>query len=447
MKRKIVLLILTGMIQVFCFSRVGGETANNKIDASLYIENRVVIKLIPENESLFMQPFSSRDPGNIVKPIDPAQRLMSKYSRQFKQMHEDPATGYYIIETQTGVDIEALCKNLRKENHVLDASPDYIVTITRTATDDRYFQYQWALINGGQIYNPSSGATGTPGSDIKALDGWDYSIGGDDIIIAIIDTGVALGHEDLVNKIVPGFNIIDSNYDASDDHGHGTFVASLAAAETNNGIGIAGVSWNAKIMPIKVIGSDGNGSSYAAALGIRWAVEHGAQIINLSLGSPIPNFLIEDACKYAYDNGAVIVASTGNTGSTVLYPAAYDDYCIAVGATDPNDQRPSWSNFGPSVDVVAPGQSVVGAYFDPNDPQTLNAYAWGEGTSFAAPHVAGAAALLMSYKPFLTNQEIMTLIKITADDINAAEYPGIDELIGYGRINLKTLLGPYLLGE
>ncbi|MCP5052134.1 MAG: S8 family serine peptidase, partial [bacterium] len=200
-----------------------------------------------------------------------ADMLCRKYNLEIQQVQPRQNSIYYILETPGGENIKALCRQLRHEPFVIDASPDYFATIavTSTPTNDPYFFYQYALVNVGQVYRPETGSTGTPGSDIKALEGWDWSTGSEDIIIAVLDSGVALNHEDLQNKLVPGFNIIAGNTNPADDHGHGTFVASIAAAETNNGVGMAGVGRLSKIMPIKVMDSDGNGTYLAIAAGMR----------------------------------------------------------------------------------------------------------------------------------------------------------------------------------
>lgn len=284
---------------------------------------------------------------------------------------------------------------------------------------------------------------GISGSDIDAPQGWEWTTGGEGVVVAVIDTGVAGDHEDLVGKVIPGYNFVADNDNAYDDNGHGTFVSSIVAANTNNGLGIAGVSWNSKIMPIKAMNSAGKGSYLAIAAGIRFAADHGAHIINLSIGGANPSFILEDASQYAFEKGCVIVASGGNHFGAVLYPAAYDDYCLAVAATDYRDERVQFSNFGPQIDVAAPGLDIIGAEFSPRRPDQLDQYSWDSGTSYATPIVAGAAALLMHYKPFLSNEGIMKMIKFTADDINSAEYPGVDDYLGYGRLNLGRLLGPY----
>jgi subtilisin family serine protease len=370
--------------------------------------------------------------------------LINKYGAEIENIRKDRCSEYYIIETRIGCDMKHLEQRLLQDPLVEYASPNYTAAIT-AIPDDPFFGYQYALYNTGQVYLPDLGLAGTTGSDIKAVEGWDWTTGSEDVVIAIIDTGVFKIHEDLLRKIVPGYNFVDDNYDTEDTNGHGTFVASIAAAETNNNIGIAGISWKAKIMPVKCVGSDGTASYLAIAAAIRYAADNGAQVINLSLGGEYPSVILEDACRYAFEKGCVIVAAAGNNSGPVLYPAAYDDYCLAVAATDADDNITNWSNFGPQVDVAAPGDYVFAALYLPDNPHNYKAYGWGSGTSFAAPYVSGAAALVMAYKPFLSNSTVMNLIKYTADDVNESTHPGVDYRMGYGRLNLKSLLGPYEL--
>jgi len=168
--------------------------------------------------------------------------------------------------------------------------------------------------------------------------------------------------------------------------------------------------------------------------------------INLSLGGDVDDPFLKDACKYAHDKGIVVVAAAGNDGAPmVLFPAAYDDYVLAVAASDYNDAIAEFSNFGAEVDVAAPGvwilgpapQLYVGTGFLP--------YLFASGTSAASPHVAGLAALIRSAKPSLSADDIMKIIRYTADDINATTYPGRDDHAGYGRVNLDRALVPYIL--
>ncbi len=219
-------------------------------------------------------------------------------------------------------------------------------------------------------------------------------------------------------------------------------VAGIAAAETNNNEGVAGVAWNSKILPVKVAGADGYGEEDKVAEGIRWAVDNGASVINLSMGSVEPALLIRDAVKYAYDKNVVVVVSAGNNNGPVNYPAAYDDYVLAVAATDYNDNRTSWSSYGPQVDVAAPGDNVLGPYPTALTPVGFFPYLPGTGTSMSAPHVAGLAALIKGLKPGRKVADIMNIIRYSADDVNASQFQGKDDYLGYGRINMEKALVP-----
>lgn len=371
--------------------------------------------------------------------------LLRQFPRQIKSAYYEDRVGYEVIELAPGQSAEEAKSQLQKSGVFSEVSFNYTVRITETIPNDEYFKYQYSLKNTGQFVDTNKTYSGATGADIKATDGWDWATGSDSVVIAVIDTGVAIGHEDLQSKIVSGYNFIDSNTQIQDDNGHGTFVASVAAAETNNSKGMAGICWKAKIMPLKAMNSKGDGDYLQLALAIRYAAEHGAKVINMSLGGKNDTPILKEACQQAVSKGCVLVASTGNDHAQVLFPAAYDDYCLAVGATDANDQVALFSNFGPEVDVVAPGVWMVGALFNPKDPTDLRHYAYGDGTSYAAPVVSGAAALLLSYKPNLTPAQVMNLIRYTADDVNKTTYPGKDVYMGYGRINLKTLLSPYIL--
>ena len=170
-------------------------------------------------------------------------------------------------------------------------------------------------------------------------------------------------------------------------------------------------------------------------------------MINLSpqILSGLPSQPIEDALKFAYERNIVIVVAAGNDGGAVSYPAAYDDYCLAVAATDYNDERADFSNFGPEIDVAAPGARIISTvptwYWGPDS----FPYAWGDGTSMAAPHVAGLAALIKSVKPNLTAAQIMNVIRYSADDVNFVSNLGVDNYIGYGRINTAKALVPTVI--
>jgi thermitase len=470
----IVIAFLLAIHPGFASDELKASDNGKFINGQEYVKNRVLVKFWEDETPAAQITETSgrrRIPGKNARHRQLATVLSHRYRSEIKGVRYHKYTGYYMFETHENCDIADLCRKLRIEPFVMDASPDYYAvidskisteyestnpTLSRSFTtstapgtaiypNDEYFQYQYSLYNTGQVYLPETGLSGTSGSDIKAPAGWAWTTGSEDVIIAVIDSGVAGDHEDLLGKVIPGYNFVDDKVDAYDDHGHGTFTASIIAANTNNGVGIAGVCWQARIMPLKTMEASGYGSYSNIAAGIRWAAEHGAHVINLSVGGSNPSFILEDACKYAYEQGLVIVCSAGNYSPAVHYPAAYDDYCFAVAATGAEDQHAPFSNTGPEVDVAAPGYFVWGARFSPITPDNLSSYSWDSGTSFACPYAAGAAALLISYKPYLTNAQIMSLIRYTADDVNQDEDPGFDHFLGYGRINLRTLLEPYKL--
>jgi subtilisin family serine protease len=253
-------------------------------------------------------------------------------------------------------------------------------------------------------------------------------------------------HSDLAAKVVSaGRDFANDDDDAIDDNGHGTHVAGIAAADTDNSEGIAGVAWNCKILPVKVTEADGTGYYSWIIDGIIWAADQGADVINLSLGGDFDDPFLEDACKYAFDRGVVLVASAGNDAGSVLYPAAYDSYVLAVAATDYNDEPADFSNFGPQVDVAAPGVYILGPAPQWFVGEASLPYLFVSGTSQAAPHVSGLAALIKSLKPELEPAEVMKIIRYTADDVNASVDRGRDDHIGYGRINMERALAPYIL--
>ncbi len=353
-----------------------------------------------------------------------------------------PRINVHEMEVPKHLSVREMVEVLRLNPDVEFAEPDGFVRITATP-NDIYFKYQYALYNTGQEIGIPGSPRGKQRADIHATEGWEETKGSKDVVIAIIDSGLDLLHPDIQTKIKSsGRDVVNNDFDATDDHGHGTHVAGIAAAATNNNEGIAGVAWNCQVLPIKVIDKEGSGLYSWVAEGIIWAADNQAAVINLSVGGDEPSETIREALRYAYEKNVVIIAATGNDGGPVLYPAAYDNYCLAVAATDYNDTCPEWSNYGSEVDVAAPGVRVVSLvprwYFGPD----YFPYGYGSGTSMAAPHVAGLAALLKSLKPWLKAKEIMDIIRYATDDVNATQYPGRDDYIGYGRINMEKALVP-----
>lgn len=234
-------------------------------------------------------------------------------------------------------------------------------------------------------------------------------------------------------EYIPGRDFVNDDDIAQDNHGHGTFLAGIAAALTDNHTGIAGTSWYGQILAVKVLDSSGSGTHADVADGMVFATDNGADLINLSLGSSSPSTTLENAVRYAFDRGVVLVAAVGNDNGPVLYPAAYDDFVLGVAATDHNDQRAPFSNFGPEVDVAAPGVNIFSTRWD-------NTYATSSGTSASAPFATGLAALLLAQTPTLTPDQVMNQIKTSSQDVKQATLPGEDDHLGSGRINAHNAL-------
>jgi thermitase len=359
-----------------------------------------------------------------------------------KMMKRIPRVDVYQLRIPEGTNVEEMLYVLRQNPDIEYAAPNYKAYIAVTPNDPLFY-LQYALRNTGQEIGIPGSPAGKARADIKATTAWDETRGDEEVLIAVVDTGVEFEHPDLQNKIESnGRNFVNDDFDVADDNGHGTFISGIIAAATDNNEGIAGITWNCKILPVKSMDEEGSGYYSWIIEGIIWAVDNGASVINLSLGGDVADPSLESALKYAYDNDVVIAAAAGNDSNYVLYPAAYDAYCLAVAATDYDDMRASWSNFGPEVDIAAPGERIVGLvptwYWGPDSLP----YAFGLGTSASTAHVSGLAALIKSIKPWLTSSEVMNVIRYSADDVNASEYPGKDDFIGYGRINMEKALVP-----
>ena len=288
---------------------------------------------------------------------------------------------------------------------------------------DPGYQKQWAL-----------NQTGVPQA-------WGMGATGAGVVIAIVDTGVDLNHPDLRDNLLPGYNAITGSSApgaAQDDNGHGTHVAGIAAAALN-GIGMVGVAYQAKILPVKVLGSSGEGADDVIASGIVWAADHGAQIINLSLGSGSETGILSQALQYASAKGCLVVAAAGNFtpgvnhNPGITYPAS-DPNVLAVTATDSSDKVAGFSDTGPEAALAAPGVNIYSDYWSA---ATGPAYAIGDGTSMAAPIAAGTAALVWSKHPGWTARQVRIALENGAKDLGPA---GRDSSYGFGRVDAAAAL-------
>jgi len=375
-----------------------------------------------------------------------AEELLRSYGSP--SVHAIPAIGVYSVRTAPGVSVTETLAALRRNGDIETARPDHRARIAEVPNDSYFAAYQYNLRNRGGLMDIGGGLQFqlTADADVKAVPAWDEAKGDAEVVIAVLDTGVDREHIDLSAKVVsPGHDFANDDDDAADDHWHGTHVAGIAAADTGNAAGVAGVAWNCRILPVKVVDNNGDGYYSWIIDGIIWATDQGADVINISLGGDVADEYLEDACRYAHDHGVVVVAAAGNDAGPVLYPAAYDETVLAVAASDYNDAIASFSNFGPEIDVAAPGAWILGPapqiYVGPEELP----YYFASGTSAAAPHVSGLAALIRSLKPDLTADQIMMVIRYTADDVNRTALAGRDDHAGYGRINMQRALVPYIL--
>ncbi|HUU89859.1 MAG TPA: S8 family serine peptidase, partial [Phycisphaerae bacterium] len=316
--------------------------------------------------------------------------------------------------------------------------------------NDPYYPSQWHLNNTGQ-------SGGIANADIDAPEAWEISTGSSNVIVAVLDQGVDIDHPDLIPNLVPGYDFYDDDTIPDPmgvDEGHGTACAGLIAAKGNNNIGVTGVAWHCKIMPIRICGPAGDAfvTNAEIADAFRWAAQQGAHIMSNSWGGGSPSSILYSAIKEVTaiggmgrgGKGCVVFFSSGNENTGVVYPAKYPEV-IAVGAVDKRNQRCSYSNYGSELDLVAPSgygdlwtTDVLGqAGYNNSNTSILDYTDKMDGTSGACPIAAGVAALVLSVSPQLNRTEVQDLLQSTAQDLGAT---GRDNYYGYGRVNAYAAL-------
>ncbi len=344
---------------------------------------------------------------------------------------------FKVIKIPPGKTVEEMVKLYRENPLVEYAEPNYIAYAC-WIPDDPFFPYQWHLY---QIGMPSA---------------WEIEQGGDSsVTVAVIDTGIA--YEDYENfrqapdlegvNFVQGYDFVNDDSHPNDDNGHGTHVTGTIAQATNNGEGVAGIAFNCSIMPVKVLNEEGCGDYATVAEGIYYAVDHGADVINLSLGGFESGKTLHNAVKYAFEHNVVLVAAAGNFGGPpLLYPAAYRE-CIAVGAVR-YDKMLSWySTYDEGIELVAPGGDITvdqnnDGYPDGILQQTFSGdptnfgYEFWQGTSMAAAHVTGVVALVLS-QGISGVENVRYILHKTAQDLGSSGY---DIFYGYGLVNAQGAL-------
>ncbi|MDH7569866.1 MAG: S8 family serine peptidase [Armatimonadota bacterium] len=313
-----------------------------------------------------------------------------------------PGAGVYVVQLPPGASEAAAAHALRAYGEVEFAEPDRVYA-PEAVPNDPYYVLQWHL---PRIECPAA---------------WETTAGSAAVTVAILDTGVDGTHPDLVANMAAGWNVYDGNSNTADVTGHGTNVAGTVAATTNNGLLVAAVAGNCRIMPVRVSDPNGYAASSTIAAGLVWAADHGARVANISY-AVTDSATVAAAAQYLQSLGGVTTVAAGNYGTFDSTPD--NPYVLTVSATDSSDVRYSWSNLGTCVDLAAPGS----VYTTARGGGAVGAV----GTSFSAPIVAGVAALMLSVNPSLTGEEVQAILKESADDRGPA---GWDPDYGWGRVN------------
>ncbi len=430
--------------------RKGGSVKELKVSDSLDDLNKKY--RLKKTNRLFKNFKQNRGRVNALLKKDKAllskkdRRIVNRLKRAPRSAKVPDLSGIYKLELQLdeGQSLEDVVAAYNGDPDIEYAELNYIVKIT-ASPNDAHYPIQWPLNNTGQMY-PESGRyndpPGTPDSDIDAPEAWDLHAGSPEIMVAVVDTGVDYTHRDLddnmwVNEMellgtvgvdddgngyiddIYGYDFLHADGDPRDDHGHGTHVSGTIAAEGNNGLDIAGVCWKARIMGLKFLNWQGSGDTADAVPAFYYAVENGADVISNSWGGGLYLQSMQDAIDYAHSQGVLMVASAGNDNTDSPQYPAYYEHMISVAATNSNDEKAPFSNYGDWVDIAAPGVDIlslraggtaIGRTYD-----TYTTIA--SGTSMACPHISGACALLLSVNPTLTNEDVYDVLMETVDPI------------------------------
>ncbi len=398
----------------------------------------------------------------------PQKRLLRRLRRADEHTPVPDLSGIYrlSLDLRPGQLLENALRSYQADPNVEYAELNYIVTTNNTPNDPLY-AVQWPLHNTGQNY-PYSGRFNIPpgiaDADIDAPEAWDDGVGSSEVVVAIVDTGVDYSHRDLHANMwtneaeltgtesvdddnngyvddIYGYDFINIDSDPIDDAGHGTHCAGTIAAQGDNGLDVAGVCWNARIMALKFLDASGSGDIADALTAFYYAVDNGADVISNSWGGGGFSQATQDIINYARSMGVIVVASAGNDGLNYpQYPAYYDNM-ISVAATNSLDQRAPFSNYGSWVDIAAPGVDILslraaGTYMGtPYDAYTTLL----SGTSMSCPHVSGACALLLSIDPKMNADLLEQYLEDSADPIDP-------NVCASGRLNLfgatRKVIGP-----
>jgi subtilisin family serine protease len=332
-------------------------------------------------------------------------KSLLKHSSRIERKIGGSNSSIHLVSVPEGLEEETVSK-LKNDPNVLSVELDEKIYPAATyVPNDYYKSLQWYL-----------GATKT---DLA----WDNSELGNGVIIAILDTGVDGAHPDLSSKLVPGWNFFDNNSNTSDVHGHGTAVAGIAAASSNNSIGISSIAPQSKIMPIRIASPEAWAYWSTAATALVWAADNGAKVANISYVGVAASSTIQNAATYLKSKGGLLVVCAGNNGYDEMYTPT--NTMVVVSATNSLNEKTSWSSFGNFVTIAAPGENMFTTTRGGN-------YGYWWGTSFSSPLVAGVVALIKSANPLLTPSQVENALYVGATDIGVA---GRDPYYGYGLVN------------
>lgn len=356
-----------------------------------------------------------RQPGRILLQTSPdtdapaLQQLLAEH--QARLIRNIDRLGIHMLEVpdpRVDAVLAALARHPRVEFAEADALIEPAVT-----PNDTYVSSQWHL------------------PVISAPLAWDSSRGDASIVIAILDSGIDASHPDLSGKIVPGWNFAQNNSNTSDADGHGTAVAAVASAATDNGQGVAGIGWHSRLMPIRVTDLNGYGILSAMAEGLVYAADHGARVANISFAASSSS-TVRSAAEYFRNKGGVVTVAAGNNAAFDGSPD--NPFVLTISATTATDQLAPFSNYGNNIDLAAPGENLLTTVAG-------GGYGYGTGTSFSAPVVAGVAALALAANPALTGLSLQNILLESADDRGL---PGWDTNFGWGRINAAAAVAAAL---
>lgn len=413
----------------------------------------------------------ARENSKASKILSENNLLETKKLTSFSSKNKD-VSNIILFTFHQEIDVEKVITQLQQTNLFEYVEPNFIgqgagqkaaTTLTSTP-NDTFFSRQWAVNNNGSF----SLSPATENADVKLDEAWSISTGNENITIAILDSGVRMSHPEFDGRIwvntsetnngvdsdnnsyiddINGWDFVNNDNNPTDDHGHGTNIAGIIGANGNNNIGYAGVDWKCKLMPIKILDENNFGQYSWWIEAINYAVNNGAKIINMSVGGRDFSQAMKDAIDNAHANGVLVIASMMNfNNSTNYYPASFDT-TIAVGSTNPNDERSvpffwnntSGSNYGSHIDVVAPGNYIYG--LSHTSDTNFDSY-WG-GTSQSAPLVSGICSLILSQDPNLSVEEVRNILRDTAQDQvgkPSEDTSGWDVYHGAGRVNARAAL-------